>query len=222
MQEPMFTTIPISGYLARPVANVLIQQPQVTSTLAVIFPGVNYSCDMPLLYYTARLLGQRNSDVLNLHTEYNQPEYRSLPPAQRAEWISTDATACVEAGLAHREYQKLILIGKSIGTLSLATLVSQEIGAGAITVWLTPLLRHPFMVEAALRFQGPALFISGTGDDLFEADSLNRIQQATRAESIIIDGANHSLEIPGKMEDSLQVLKQVMVGIGSFLDRNGN
>ena len=221
MEEPVFTTIPISGYQARSIANVLIQQPQVTSTLAVIFPGVNYSCDMPLLYYTARLLGQRNSDVLNLHTEYSQPEYRSLPAAQRAEWISTDATAGVEAALAHREYQKLILIGKSIGTLSLATLIGQEIGAGAITVWLTPLLRHPFMVEAALRFQGPALFISGTGDDLFEADNLNRIQQASRAESIIIDGANHSLEIPGKMEDSLQVLKQVMVGIGSFLDRNG-
>lgn len=138
MQEPIFTSIPISGYQARSVANVFIQQPQVTSTLAVIFPGVNYSCDMPLLYYTARWLIQRNSDVLNLHTEYSQPEYRSLSPAQRAEWISADATACVKAALGYREYQKLILIGKSIGTLSLATLVSQEIGAGATTVWLTP------------------------------------------------------------------------------------
>jgi len=202
MEEPVFTTIPISGYQARSIANVLIQQPQVTSTLAVIFPGVNYSCDMPLLYYTARLLGQRNSDVLNLHTEYSQPEYRSLPAAQRAEWISTDATAGVEAALAHREYQKLILIGKSIGTLSLATLIGQEIGA-------------------AMRFQGPALYISGTGDDLYEADNLNRIKQATRAESLIIEGANHSMEIPGKMEDSLQVLKQVITRIGSFLDRNG-
>lgn len=132
-------------------------------------------------------------------------------------WLGADALSAVQGGLRQRDYAQLVLIGKSIGTLALATLVSRDEGRSALTLWLTPLLRQPWLVEAALQAKGPAFFAAGSGDATYDPAALQRIREATGAEAVVLEGANHSLEAPGDVGRSLEYMQEVVRGMDAFL-----
>jgi len=222
MPDLNITSLSISGYGGNPVPNRFFRQEGAARTLAVLFPGLRYSCDMPLLYYPLKLLLERGAEVLQVRADYSLPAYQSLLPSERAAWLAVDAEAVVQAARTQGEYTRLVLIGKSIGTVALASLVPHA--REAITIWLTPLLRNPQLVAgcaAAEQNRGAALFIAGTADDLYDAAALDRIRAATQAEALLVEGGDHSLEIAGDFLASLRALEQVMQAIGGFLDRQG-
>jgi predicted alpha/beta-hydrolase family hydrolase len=219
MPDLNITSLSITGYDGAALPNRFFRQKGTANTLAVLFPGLRYSCDMPLLYYPFKLLLQRGAEVLQVRADYTQSAYSSLSLTGRGTWLAEDAQAAVQAARAQREYTRLVLIGKSIGTISLASLVLRE--RGAISIWLTPLLRNPQVVTAAEQNPGPALFVSGTADDLYHGEALERIRAATQAEMALIEGGDHSLEIAGDFFGSLCALEQVMRAVAGFLDRVG-
>ena len=219
MPDFNITSISISGYAGKSVPNRLFRQAGAARTLAVFFPGLNYSCDMPLLFYPLKLLLERGAEVLQVRADYAVPGYRSLPPEERASWLAADAQAAVQAARSQGTYARLVLVGKSIGTIALASLAPLE--PQAITIWLTPLLRNPLVTAAAEQNRGAALFIAGTADDLYDAAALKRIQAATQAEAELIVGGDHSLEIEADFFASLRALEQTMRALVGFLDRQG-
>jgi dienelactone hydrolase len=218
MPDYQITSISITGYAGRPVPNLFFRQAQAANTLGVILPGLRYTCDMPLLYYAAQLLLQRKGDVLQLHTNYTGLEYQRAAPSEQARWLAEDALSAVQAGKAQRAYQRLVLVGKSIGTLALAYLVNAPLGAEASAIWLTPLLHQAQLVEAALRAKGPALFICGSGDPTYDAAAFQRLAKRQNATGLLIEAANHSLEIPGDLFRSLQMINHVVHGMADFLE----
>lgn len=219
MPELKITSLPITGYAGKNVPNRFFRQEGAAQTLAVLFPGLNYSCDMPLLFYPLKLLMSRGAEVLQVRADYTVPAYRSLPSEERAAWLAADAQAAVQAARQQGKYEKLVLVGKSIGTIALASLAPAE--PEAVSVWLTPLLRNPMVVSAAEQNRGPMLFVAGTADDLYDAGALERIQAATRAEAELIRGGDHSLEVEGDFFASLQALEQVMRVMAVFLSNHG-
>jgi len=223
MPDLKITSLPINGYGGKSVPNRFFRQEGTANTLAVLFSGLNYSCDMPLLFYPLKLLLRRGAEVLQVRADYTVTAYRSLPPGERDAWLAADAQAAVQAArqTAHSQaaYERLVLVGKSIGTIALASLVSLE--PQAVTIWLTPLLRNPLVTAAAEQNRGAALFVAGTADDLYDAAALKRIQAATQSEAELIEGGDHSLEIEGDFFASLRALEQVMRAVAGFLDRNG-
>jgi dienelactone hydrolase len=224
MPDLKITSIPISGYAGKTVPNRFFRQERATPTpgartLAVLFPGMQYSCDMPLLYYPLKLLLARGAEVLQVRADYTQPAYQSLPQAERAAWLAEDATAVVQAVRSQGDTTHLVLVGKSIGTIALASLAPHE--PEAITIWLTPLLRNPLVTAAAEQYRRAALFIAGTADDLYDAFALDHIRFATHAETQLIENGDHSLEIKGDFFASLRALEQTMQAISGFLERHG-
>jgi len=211
------TSISISGYAGNTVPNRFFRQEGAVRTLAVLFPGMNYSCDMPLLFYPLKLLLAQGAEVLQVRADYTVPAYRSLPPEERAAWLAADARAVVQAARLQGEYGGLVLVGKSIGTIALASLAPLE--PEAVTIWLTPLLHNPLVTKAAEQTRGAALFVAGTADDLYDAAALKRIQAATQAEAELIEGGDHSLEIEGDFFASLRALEQTMRAVAGFLGR---
>ena len=226
MQEHPVTSIKIAGYDAHFVPNRFYQQPGETRLLAVLFPGLQYTCEMPLLYYTRLLLEQRRADVLCLCTDYTTADYSSLPPRQRGEWLAADARAALKAGLAQRDYTHLVLVGKSIGSLAMSYLLqSHPPGAGplleqALTIWLTPLLHQPQLVATLANLRSPALLVASPADRTYDPASLFRIQQIDAPEVLLIEGADHALEIPGDAQASIAALQRVSQAISAFLDRH--
>ena len=214
------TELAITGYGGQPVPNIFFHQEEGVKALAVLLPGLNYTCDMPLLYYSTRLLEQRGADVLQLHANYTGTNFQMASPLERIQRLSGDALAAVESGLARQSYTRLVLVGKSIGTLAMAHLIDTPHAGEAVTIWLTPLLGQPWLVEAATKSRGPSLFVAGTADPAFDAAALERIKESTGAEAFLVEGANHSLEIPGDPLGSIQIIGEIMQGLASFLDRH--
>src|SRR5512139_2574000 len=145
MAEIRIISLPVSGYNSTSVPNRFFQQAKATRTLAIVLPGLNYTCDMPLLYYPTRLLVEHGADVLQVYADYTLQAFQSRERVEQVAWLGQDAQGAVQAGMKQRPYDRLILIGKSIGTLSMAYLVTQGGYATATTIWLTPLLRQPWL-----------------------------------------------------------------------------
>jgi hypothetical protein len=70
MQE--IEKIYVEGYKGEIVSNLFFNNN--SETLAIFFPGIGYNNDMPLLYYSTGLMGQKNFDILRVDYRYNQNE----------------------------------------------------------------------------------------------------------------------------------------------------
>jgi predicted alpha/beta-hydrolase family hydrolase len=218
MPEPEMKVLNITGFQGQTVPNLFFHQPGETTGLAVLSPGLRYSCDMPLLYYLTRLLLQRGVDVLQLHTDYTLSAFQALNRLEQASWIGGDALAGVQVGQAQRSYPRLVLAGKSIGALALAQLVVSDLLPEPAVIWLTPLLHQALLVSAAQQAKGPALFICGSGDAAYDAPALARLRQKAGVQVLVLEHANHSLEIPGDVLRSQRLMEHILDAEAHFLD----
>lgn len=215
-----FDTLQIKGHGSQPVPNTFIRQTTPTAHVAILLPGVGYTVHMPLLYYTARALTEMGADVLRVETMYvKEPDYNALSPADKARRVFGDASAACRVALAQRAYTRITLVGKSLGTLAMGHLFSTEPAlAHAEAIWLTPLLWNNTLRAQIERVRPRSLFAAGTADPYHHAERLSAVQAVTQGQAVIIEGANHSLEIEGDITQSLEALRQVVQAIIAFLN----
>jgi hypothetical protein len=213
------TSLDISGYRSEPVPNTFIRQDHETQHLAMLFPGYGYRATMPALYYPERLLAARGADVLRLEYAYDRrADFRALPEAERDLWFFTDMEAACDTGLAQRAYGQITLVGKSIGTLAMGHLVTTDARLQqAQCIWLTPLLRNDQLRAQIKRGKQRALFVIGAADGHYDPRYLAEVERATNGQSVVVEKAGHSLEIPGDVVQSLRALEQIMQKMISFL-----
>jgi hypothetical protein len=187
--------------------------------LAMLFPGRGYTCAMPLLYYPTRWLESRGADVLTI--EYNcirQPGYDALSPDEKMHLLAGEVDAALQAAEQQGNYGEIVFVGKSLGTLALSHLaLHSPLAHSAAFVWLTPLVRQGTLRRAVAAAQPRSLFVSGTADPLYDPACFSEVVQSCRGESLLIPGANHSLELPGDLPASLQALHQVLDALAAFI-----
>ena len=214
-------TLEINGYQGAPVPHTFFQQEKESDHLAVLLPGVGYSAHMPLLHYPLRLSLDLGADVLRLEYAYAaRAEYGALPAQEQARWLFTDVTAACRAALTQRAYQQVTLVGKSLGTLAMGHLLTAEPDLShAQAIWLTPLLWNELLRAQIQRARPRSLFAVGTADAHYHARYLAELKAATGGEAVVIEGANHSLEIAGDAMGSLRALEQIMRAVQAFLLR---
>jgi predicted alpha/beta-hydrolase family hydrolase len=213
------SSLEIHGYQHHRVENKFFRQEQLTATLAVVLPGWGYTCDMPLLYYTTRLFLEHGTDVLQLRADYATPDFQAASREQRAGMLYSDAQALFASGRSQRDYMRVIVVGKSLGTITMASLVIQnQLPPMTLTVWLTPLLDTPRIVEALGRLAGPSLVIGGSVDQAYNPEILAQIQELPGITALTIEGANHSLEIPGDLPRSIRLMDEILQSITGFID----
>jgi predicted alpha/beta-hydrolase family hydrolase len=216
-----FKTLEIAGYRNEPVSNTFLRQDKAAQQVAIVLPGVGYTCHMPLLYYPSQVLLALGMDVLWVEYNYiRRPDYRVLSDAEQKQWLFTDVTAACQAALVQRSYQKVTLVGKSLGTVAMSHLLATGAGfAQSRLVWLTPVLRND-EVRAQIRRSGPrALVAIGTADPFYDPAYLGDLPAAVESEVVVVDGADHSLEIVGNVQQSLQILQQVTRAIQAFVSK---
>src|ERR671934_1509850 len=213
------TTLAITGYRDEPVPHTFLQQDQAVRHVAILLPGIGYTCDMPLLYYPSRLLLARGADVLRVEYAYQQrADFKTATADEQGRWVVADVTAACQAVLAQRDYEQITFVAKSLGTLALGPVLTADPRlAQAHVVWLTPLLRNDHLPAHISRWGGPSLFVIGTADPYYDAAYLAEVQRATGGEVVVVDGADHSLEIQGDVLRSLEAMTQVMRALQRFL-----
>jgi dienelactone hydrolase len=214
------TVLPIQGYRDEPVPNRFLRPRGAIDRLAVLLPGYGYTLDMPLFYYAENLLLERGLDVLRVEVNYGQNAgFRILPDAEQASWLLADAAAAYQTGLAQGAYRGVALIGKSLGTLAMGPLLTlpNPWDAPRRAVWLTPLLSAERLREQIRQFGGPSLFVIGGADPHYDAAILADLQAATHGEAVVIDGADHGMDIPGNPVASAGAMVRVVDALARFL-----
>jgi hypothetical protein len=212
-----FTSLDIAGYKGQPVPNTLLWQEKPATHLGIVLPGYRHSADRSDLYYAAHILTDRGADVLRVEYAYPRTNMMQLPDAEQDAWIAADARAACNKALAERPYEKITLIGKSLGTLGMGHLLADERLRGAQCVWSTPLLGVPWLVERIREVKPRSMFIVGTADGHYKPDVLKQLVEATGGRATIIEGANHGLEIPGDIDRSLRAVEQIVHELQAFL-----
>lgn len=94
--------------------------------IAILFPGIGYHCDKPLLYHSGKLCTQYQYETVKLtYTNLS----RSIPEAFAQAYAQTEASL---EKVNWNEYEEILFISKSIGTAVAAayakiTILSAEI-----------------------------------------------------------------------------------------------
>ena len=171
--------------------------------IAVIFPGIGYHADKPLLYYSSRVARQYGYEVMCA-------DYGELPSG-----VKGDAKKMYEAYelvLKHvtdqlsevdfSAYAQVLFISKSIGTAVAASYDGMnKIGAGH--VYYTP-------VEASFQAIGTAgIVFHGTGDDWARTSVIREECEKRGLPLYITEKANHSMETGDVLRD-LEIIKEIM------------
>jgi len=212
-----FRSLDIPGYKNQPVPNTFIVQPNPTPHLGVILPGYRHSADMADLHYAGRILLDLGADLLRVEYVYQRTDFMKQPERERDKWISSDVLAACNAALSYRPYNKITLVGKSLGTLAVGHLLADSRFQGADCVWSTPLLTVKWLCSRIERVRPRSLFIIGTADQFYQPEILKHLEDVTHGRSVVIEGADHGLEIPGSIPQSLNALLQIVGALQQFL-----
>jgi hypothetical protein len=217
MLDIEFTSLALTNYQGLPLPNRYYRQKGAATGLAVMLPGLHYNSDMPLLYYPARLLLQHGYDVVQIQPDYTRPAFQGASEAEQNAWLRVDARTAVKTGRGRRPDGRLVLLGKSIGTLGVAQLVDSEFTADAYYIWLTPLLQRSGLVSAAKQCKGVSLFVVGSADPTYDPGVMEDICETTGAKLLLLQDANHLLEVPEDIQRSLRLMDQLLTGIEAFI-----
>ena len=209
----------IKGYNDRLLRNRFLKLSDDTQEVSLVFPGLAYNSSMPLLHYTVETILASGINVLTVDYDYsNTPEFMSASQRTRSDWMLEDVEASLKVITEEQNQKVVCLTGKSVGTLALGYLLeTHENLREAKTIWLTPLIGNPELLEQMFAYMKDAVMVIGTKDPNYDQDIVDRLNANTQLSGIIIDGANHNLEIEGDITQSLRVLMQFVAILQQFL-----
>lgn len=219
MTDPTRQRLDLEGYQNEPLPHTFYRQEDGAEHLAILFPGMGYTVAMPALWYPHSLLLDRGADVLAVQQNYTLlPAFAEAGATEREEWAFADGLAAYGAARAQRDYQHITLVGKSLGTLVMARLVAEEPALKVDSaVWLTPLLKRDNLRRQIAQWGGPSLFAIGTEDPQYRPELLAEVERATGSRSVVIERADHSLEIPGDVLGSIGEMERLIRTMAEFM-----
>jgi hypothetical protein len=213
------TSLEITGDKGHPVTNQFIKQQPSSEKLAVIYPGMRYTCDKPLLYFTTELLLSKGFDVLQLWSNYGSKQFELLSQAEKTIQIISDGQALLGTGRQAGAYTRVLLCGKSLGTLTMAFILNEHHDlTDLMTVWFTPLIHLPPVSDSILNTDSPAFIAGSLADTTFSSGPIDQITSKSNITTLITDQADHSLEIPGDILHSLNILDLVITKLSGFIN----
>jgi hypothetical protein len=123
-----------------------------------------------------------------------------------------------------RTGRRTLVVGKSLGTLAAPLAVA--VGRPLPGIWLTPLLRERFVVNALRRAGAgvlgqalgiePQLLVGGTADQVGGWDPV--LVRSLGSHVHEVPDGDHALMVPGPLAESARVLGEVMTAVERFLD----
>ena len=171
--------------------------------LALIFPGIGYHADKPLLYYSIRLARNAGFDVRTI--QYDPFPDDALGSRERMIECVRQALDAAEAqfsSIDFTQYEELLFISKSIGT-AVAYLFADRHGLTPFHFYFTP-------VDASLpRLQPRGIVFHGTADPLATTDLVAETCREKELPLHLTGHGNHSMET-GQVPSDVRELRHVL------------
>lgn len=197
--------------------------------LAVFFPGIGYTVDKPLLYYSRKIAAQQGYEIRLLPYQGFPSKIQGDAGRMRESFrIAMEQTMEMLAGTELETYDELLFVGKSIGTIVAAKLASDmSLQDRTRFVLYTPLEEtfqfcdHTAKADRTgnLDYSAKAVVFTGT-DDPWVGRGESQIP-ACAAQSgypcFQIADANHSLET-GDVGRDIENLRMIMEETARFIE----
>ena len=150
--------------------------------LALVLPGRAYPPSAPLLDLSRRALLRHGFTVQEVWWDSTSrtPDEVAVPEP----WVRRQA----EAALAGEDGERVVLVGKSLGTHA----ASYAAEHGFDAVWLTPLLVDPVLVAGVAGNSGRQLLVGGSADPWWDT-GVARGLEGPRCGVLELPGADHGL-----------------------------
>ena len=179
--------------------------------IAVIFPGIGYHKDKPLLYYATKLALGKGYEVIDI-TYHDMPQKirGNETMMKNAAELAFAQSKEQLAKMDFNEYDQVLFIGKSIGTIASAKYASDyEINAKQI--WYTP-------VEATFSKQKKnVVAMIGEEDPWSDVDVVKKLAKKNQIKLFSYAECDHSLESTD-VDRNLINLRDVMIKTKEFLE----
>lgn len=166
--------------------------------LLLVFPGVGYTSDKPLLYYGIQCALQHDYDVVVFG--YGNISFDQSNPL---EYVKTamNQVDIMKSHIDFSQYDNVLCLAKSIGTI-IAYQTTQDMKANYF-------MMTPLKEVVKFNLSGDDIFICGENDPLVPQAHLDLLK-ACDAKVYIMKG-NHSLETGDVSEDLIQL--QVIINL---------
>lgn len=214
----LISKLDIKGYRNEAVPNRFFDSN--SNQLVIFLPGLAYTNDSPILHYIGSYFLQKELNVLRVDYKYFENEkFLESTEHERKQWLIEDVEAVINTALSERQYERIVLIGKSIGTLALSEILISFKGLiNAEVIWLTPLLNDEELYEKIFKINNRSLVILGTADYAYIEDRVEKLLAKENVQSLILKGVNHRLEIENNIIESINISKEIILKIIDFLD----
>lgn len=179
--------------------------------LAVVFPGIGYHCDKPLLYYSRKLAKECGyEEIISLKYSYTGRNIRGNKEKMQEVFEILYQQAEKQLGrIDFSKYDEILFISKSVGTaISSAYVQKYEIRCKQILY--TPL-------EETYKFEHPdAIAFLGTSDPWSNTANVELLSENQNVPIYMYKNADHSLETGDIIKD-IATLEDVMKRTKKYL-----
>ena len=178
--------------------------------IAVIFPGVGYHADKPLLYYSKKIASQNGYEIVEV--PYGKFPKGVKGPREKMEKAFSSAVEQGEEILKDVDfsaYDDILVISKSVGT-AVSSAYAGKHHLKTRNIYYTP-------VEASFQFMTqPGIAFTGTKDSWVDYEAVKEGCEKGGFPLYITEGANHSLETGDVMTD-LENLQKIMLAAEKYI-----
>lgn len=172
--------------------------------LAIIFPGIGYTHDKPLLYYSQKIAKNEGYEIVCVEYHDLPENVRGDADKMRAALLLAYEQSCkMLEDIDFSQYEEILVIGKSLGTV-VATKYSEEHLETAKHVLYTP-------VEATFRHKiNSGIAFIGDSDSWSNLDNVKKLAKDAGIPLHIYPNCNHSLEVGLDCTKNIEILSEVM------------
>ncbi len=192
-----------SGIESRIVSVYKNQEADKMKKIAVIFPGVGYHVDKPLLYYSRKIAAQNGYEIREVrYGNFPKGVKGSQKKMEEAFFNALSQTEELLADVDFTAYEDVLFISKSVGT-AVASAYAGKHGLSTRNIYYTP-------VEASFQFmKQPGIVFTGTEDSWVVFAAVKGKSEEGGFPLYVTEGADHSLET-GDVEKDLKNLQEIM------------
>ncbi len=164
--------------------------------LAVIFPGVGYTTDRPLLYYAKKIAKQNGFEILELHYSGFKTDVALTRETMLSGFgLAVQQTEEQLKNVRFQEYEELIFVSKSIGTVGAAVYAARH-QLKVRQVFFTPLEQTFSLIQ-----KENGLVFHGDSDPWADVEKIRQLCREMGIARREIKNGNHSLETGSIQKD---------------------
>ncbi|SFG29123.1 phosphoglycolate phosphatase [Lachnospiraceae bacterium C7] len=188
--------------------------------IAVLFPGIGYHCDKPLLYFAGKFFKEAGYEVVQLkfsgfpiNVKGNEEKMKQSFEIVKKQTMETLNIINFDA------YDKIVFVSKSIGTVAAAwyekTLnknkqQNEKTYTHISQIYMTPLAETYKYVTSE-----NGIIFTGTKDPWVEHEEILRLTKEAKLDKVVIEEANHSLETKDVLKN-IEILSEVVKKIEKY------